>query len=79
MGFGATKKSPPNADRWVQRQCNCLEFDFGPTCKRIDHAQTGTKSSVVPNNEILSKVFLYNSLVKPRPGNFSDTVRKNIL
>lgn len=36
MGFGATKKSPPNADRCVQRHCNCFEVVFGPTCtKRI--------------------------------------------
>ena len=31
MGFGATKKSPPKADRWVHRQCNCKDVVFGPT------------------------------------------------
>jgi len=31
MGFGATKKSPPKADRWLHRQCNCLDVVFGPT------------------------------------------------
>lgn len=35
MGFGATKKSPPKAERWVQRHCNCLEVVFGPTCKNL--------------------------------------------
>jgi len=36
IGFGATKKSPPNAERWVQRHWREPLPDFGPT---LDHGK----------------------------------------
>ena len=34
IGFGATKKSPPKAERWVHKHCSCLAFVLGPTCEK---------------------------------------------
>ena len=36
MGFGATKKSPPNEDKWVQRQWSLLGLLLGPTFEQME-------------------------------------------
>lgn len=33
MGFGATKMFPPNAERWVHKQCSSSSVCFHPTFK----------------------------------------------
>jgi len=33
MGFGATKMFPPNAERWVHKQCSSPSVCFHPTFK----------------------------------------------
>ena len=35
IGFGATKKFPPNEDKWLQRQWRSPTVDRGPTCIKI--------------------------------------------